>query len=201
MTMDGEQRKAFFLDRDGVILKVRYLEPYPPETPDDKIVSKLVTIDQVQILPGVAAALKRIHDRGYLAVVVTNQGYIERGIITRKGMDAIHDHINDLLAREGAHIDAFYICPHTKGTVCECRKPGTLLFRQAAADFNIDVAASFMVGDRKTDIAAGRAAGCRESFLVRRGGWGERTLASLGDKVDFPVCEDLADVVSRTLPE
>ena len=52
--MDGERRKAFFLDRDGVILKVRYLEPYPPETPDDQIVSKLVTIDQVLILPGVA---------------------------------------------------------------------------------------------------------------------------------------------------
>ena len=199
--MDGERRKAFFLDRDGVILKVRYLEPYPPETPDDQIVSKLVTLDQVLILPGVAKALKRIHDCGYLAIVVTNQGYIERGVITRAGMDAIHDHINDLLAREGAHIDAFYICPHTKGTVCECRKPGTLLFRKAAEEWNIDVSESFMVGDRKTDIAAGRAAGCRESFLVRRGGWGERTLAALGDKVDFPVCEDLADVVSRTLPE
>ena len=201
MTMDGERRKAFFLDRDGVILKVRYLEPYPPETPDDQIVSKLVTMDQVRILPGVAAALKRMHDRGYLAVVVTNQGYIERGVITRAGMDAIHDHINDLLAREGAHIDAFYICPHTKGTVCECRKPGTLLFRQAAEDLNIDVRESFMVGDRKTDIAAGRAAGCRESFLVCRGGWGERTLAALKGEVDFPVCEDLADVVARVLPE
>ena len=199
--MADVRRKAFFLDRDGVILKVRYLEPYPPETPDDQIVSKLVTIDQVQILPGVAAALKRIRDRGYLAIVVTNQGYIERGVITREGMDAIHDHINDLLAREGAHIDAFYICPHTKGTICECRKPGTLLFRQAAADFNIDLAESYMVGDRKTDIAAGRAAGCRESFLVRRGGWGERTLAALGDEVDFPVCDDLAGVVRRVLPE
>ena len=199
--MDGEQRKAFFLDRDGVILKVRYLEPYPPETPDAQIVPKLVTMDQVQILPGVAAALKRMHDRGYLAVVVTNQGYIERGVITRAGMDAIHDHINDLLAREGAHIDAFYICPHTKGTVCECRKPGTLLFRQAAEDLNIDVRESFMVGDRKTDIAAGRAAGCRERFLVCRGGWGERTLAALKGEVDFPVCEDLADVVARVLPE
>ena len=199
--MDGQPRKAFFLDRDGVILLVRYLEPYPPETPDDQIVPKLVTMDQVRILPGVAAALKRMHDCGYLAVVVTNQGYIERGVISREGMDAIHAHINDLLGREGAHIDGFYICPHTKGTVCECRKPGTLLFRQAAEDLNIDIGESFMVGDRKTDIAAGRNAGCRESFLVRRGGWGERTIASLRGKIDFPVCEDLADVVSRVLPE
>ncbi len=199
--MDGQRNKAFFLDRDGVILKVRYLEAYPPETPDDRIVSRLVTADQVVILPGVAEALKRIRDRGYLAVVVTNQGYIQRGIITREGMDAIHDYVNSLLARDGAHIDAFYICPHTKGFPCECRKPGTLLFRQAAADFDIDLRESFMVGDRFTDIAAGRAAGCRESFLVRRGGWGERTLASLKGEVDFPVCDDLADVVRRIFPE
>ncbi len=199
--MADVRRTAFFPARDGVILQVRYLEPYPPETPDARIVPKLVTMDQVLILPGVGQALKRIHTCGYLAIVVTNQGYIERGVITREGMDAIHDHINALLAREGAHIDGFYICPHTKGTVCECRKPGTLLFRQAAEEWNIDISKSFMVGDRKTDIAAGRAAGCRESFLVRRGGWGERTLASLGDKVDFPVCEELADVVRQTLPE
>ena len=85
--MDGERRKAFFLDRDGVILKVRYLEPYPPETPDDKIVSKLVTIDQVQILPGVAAALKRIHDRGFLAIVTEGDALAD---ITTSHGGALH---------------------------------------------------------------------------------------------------------------
>ena len=189
-------RRAFFLDRDGVINKVRYLE----NVGDAPIVPRFLPPDEVRILPSVAAALRRIRDRGFLAVVVTNQGYIERGVITPAELDAVHVRINELLAAEGAALDAFYVCPHTAASRCECRKPGTLLFRRAAAELGIDLAESYMVGDRLSDIEAGRAAGCRESFLVRRGGWGERVLAELDRVPDFPVCDDLLDVVRTLFP-
>ena len=193
----GTRRRAFFLDRDGVINKVRYLE----NVTDGPIVPRFLPPDEVRILPGVAEALRRIRDKGFLAVVVTNQGYVERGVVTRAELDAVHARIGELLAAEGAALDAFYVCPHRKESRCECRKPGTLLFRRAAAELGISLPGSYMVGDRLSDIEAGRAAGCCESFLVRFGGWGERTLAELGREPDFPVCDDLREVVRRVFEE
>lgn len=186
------RKPAFFLDRDGVVIKVRYLENLRP---GDEVKPRFVTIPEVVVLPGVAAALRTIRERGFLAVVVTNQGYVGRGVVTRDELDAVHRHINMLLEREGARIDAFYVCPHPKEAECECRKPKPGLFLRAAAELGIDLERSVMVGDRTSDILAGRAAGCAASFLVRHGGWGEQTLAELKSPPDFPVCDDLADVV------
>ena len=191
-TPSAPPRPAFFLDRDGVVIKVRYLEGLRPgEAPK----ARFVTIPEVIVLPGVAAALRTIRERGYFSVVVTNQGYVGRGVVTRDELDAVHRHINELLEREGARIDRFYVCPHSAGAECDCRKPKPGLFRQAAAELGIDVARSVMVGDRLSDILAGRAAGCAASYLVRKGGWGDRTLAELDAPPDFPVCDDLAEVV------
>ncbi|MBQ6353046.1 MAG: HAD-IIIA family hydrolase, partial [Lentisphaeria bacterium] len=156
---------------------------------------RFVTIPQVIVLPGVAASLRSIREHGFLAVVVTNQGYVGRGVVTREELDAVHEHLNAELAKAGAHIDRFYVCPHPAGTQCDCRKPKPGLFLRAAEELGIDLGRSIMVGDRLGDIAAGRAAGCRESFLVRNGGWGERTLAGLDAPPDFPVRADLAEVV------
>ena len=189
----GTPRKpAFFLDRDGVVIKVRYLENLRP---GDPVTARFVTIPEVIVLPGVAAALRTIREHGFLAVVVTNQGYVGRGVVTRDELDAVHRHINALLEREGARIDAFYVCPHPKEAECDCRKPKPGLFRRAAAELGIDLGNSVMVGDRLSDVLAGRAAGCAASFLVRNGGWGERTLAELTEPPDFPVRDDLAEVV------
>jgi len=184
-------RPAFFLDRDGVVIKVRYLENLGP---GDPITPRFVTIPQVIILPGVAAALRKIREHGWLAVVVTNQGYVGRGVVTQSELDAVHGHINAELAKEGARIDRFYVCPHPASAECDCRKPKVGLFLRAARELGIDLGRSVMVGDRLSDIAAGRNAGCRQSFLVRNGGWGERTLAELSSPPDFPVCADLAEV-------
>ena len=191
-------RPAFFLDRDGVVIKVRYLEGLRP---GDPVKPRFVTIPEVIVLPGVAAALRTIRERGFLAVVVTNQGYVGRGAGTREELDAVHAHINAELAREGARIDRFYVCPHPAGAECDCRKPKPGLFHLAARELGIDLGRSVMVGDRLSDIQAGRAAGCRASFLVRRGGWGERTLAELEGPPDFPVCADLAEVVREVVGE
>lgn len=141
--------RAVFLDRDGVLNKavVRAGKPYPP-----------ASVDDLEILPGVASALARLKAAGYRLVVVTNQPDIARGKTTRLAVEAIHAHMATLLP-----IDEFRMCPHDDEDGCACRKPlpGLLIHPPTT-----DVAASVMVGDRWRDIDAGRAAACRATILV-----------------------------------
>ena len=155
------KQKAVFLDRDGTI---------------NKYVGFLRDIDQFELLPGAAEAIRRINQAGYLAVVVTNQPVIARGEVTEKGLREIHNKMETLLGEHGAYLDGIYFCPHHPdkgfpGEVpelkidCDCRKPKPGLLLRAAADLNIDLARSWMVGDSMNDIMAGRAAGCRTALL------------------------------------
>jgi D-glycero-D-manno-heptose 1,7-bisphosphate phosphatase len=151
------KQKAIFLDRDGVI---------------NKYVGFLRNIDAFELLPGVAGAVKKINDSGFLAIVVTNQPVIARGEVTTGQLREIHNKMETLLGQEGAYIDGLYVCPHHpdkgfEGEVpelkidCECRKPKPGLLLQAAKDFHIDLSASWMIGDSESDIRAGEAAGCK----------------------------------------
>jgi D-glycero-D-manno-heptose 1,7-bisphosphate phosphatase len=148
--------KAIFLDRDGTIN-----------------VEKNYLIDPADLvlLPGVGEALRRGQEAGYLLIVVTNQSGVARGYFTATAVEELHDHLQSELHPYGVQIDAFYLCPHhpEHGTgPCDCRKgePGMLL--QAAREHHIDLAASWMIGDKSSDIEAGNKAGCR-SILVRTG--------------------------------
>lgn len=149
-------KSAIFLDRDGTInVEKDYLI-----NPEDFV-----------LIDGVGTALRRLHDAGYLLIVVTNQSGVARGYFTVAEIDALHSHLQSDLAPFGVQIDAFYLCPHhpDHGTgPCDCRKgsPGMLL--QAAHDYQLDLAASWMIGDKRSDIEAGARAGCR-SILVRTG--------------------------------
>jgi D,D-heptose 1,7-bisphosphate phosphatase len=156
------RQKAIFLDRDGVI---------------NTDSGGVLRAEDFQLLPGVAAALRRINKSEYLAIVVTNQPFIAKGQLDHAGLERIHARMDTLLGREGAFLDAVYFCPHhpEKGwegevpelkVACGCRKPAPGMILQAARDFNIDLAASWLIGDRLSDIAAARAAGCREALLV-----------------------------------
>lgn len=142
-------RRAVFLDRDGVINRavMRDGKPYAP-----------AFVDELEILPGVDAALARLRAAGYALIVVTNQPDIARGTTTREAVDAIH-----AFMRAELPLDEVRVCPHDDADDCPCRKPkpGLLL-----AEPVYDVAASYMVGDRWRDIEAGRAAGCRATILV-----------------------------------
>jgi len=151
MGIDRGTRRAVFLDRDGVINRamVRDGKPYPP-----------ATVDAVEILPGVADGLARLHDAGFRLVVVTNQPDIARGTQGRDVVDAIHAHLASMLP-----IDEFRVCAHDDRDACACRKPKPGLLEDAARAADIDLAASFMVGDRWRDIEAGRTAGCRTVFI------------------------------------
>ena len=144
-------KAAVFLDRDGVINRavVRAGKPYPP-----------ATAGELEILPGVSAALAELKTAGYCLVVVTNQPDVARGIATREAVDAINDKI-----RETLPLDGIFTCLHDSMDNCHCRKPKPGLLIDAAKELDIDLAASFMVGDRWRDIEAGQRAGCKTFFI------------------------------------
>ena len=153
----SHKQKAFFLDRDGTI---------------NKYVGFLRNIDEFELIPGVADAIRKINESGYLAIVVTNQPVIARGEVTVEELNEIHNKMERLLGEQGAYIDAIYYCPHHpdkgfEGEIpelkinCDCRKPKPGMLLQAAKDFNIDLSKSVMIGDSENDMEAGRAAGCK----------------------------------------
>lgn len=169
----SRKQKAVFLDRDGTV---------------NKYVGFLRNIDDMELLPGAAEAIRRINKSGYLAIVVTNQPVIARGEVTVEELNQIHNKLETLLGREGAYLDAIYYCPHHpdsgfKGEIpelkidCDCRKPKPGLLLKAAKDYNIDLATSWMVGDRESDIKAGIAAGCRPALVENSGEFGQTATA------------------------
>ncbi len=167
------RQKAIFLDRDGTI---------------NRYVGLLRGIDELELLAGAAEAVRRINQSGYLAILVTNQPVIARGEVTVEQLREIHNKLETLLGREGAYLDAIYYCPHhpDKGyegespelkIVCDCRKPKPGMLLRAAEDYNIDLAASWMVGDSERDIRAGIAAGCRTALVENKAQFGQTMTA------------------------
>ncbi|HET9988446.1 MAG TPA: HAD-IIIA family hydrolase, partial [Kofleriaceae bacterium] len=156
--IDRALKSAVFLDRDGVINAsvVKNGKPYPP-----------TSVLAMEILPGVAEALARLRAAGFELVVVTNQPDVARGTQSRATIDAMHDRLQRELP-----LDAIYACFHDDVDACACRKPKPGLLLNAAQDRGIDLASSFMVGDRWRDTDAGLAAGCRAIFIDR--GYSER---------------------------
>lgn len=154
-------RPAAFLDRDGVLI-------------DD--IDQLVRSEDLRILPGVPAALDRLHWAGFLLLVVTNQPIVARGLVTENRVRTIHEDLDRMLQKAGAPpIDGFFFCPHHPRANlgpyrldCQCRKPRPGLLLEAARQHDVTLSASFMVGDRMSDIAAGARAGCR-TVLVQTG--------------------------------
>jgi D-glycero-D-manno-heptose 1,7-bisphosphate phosphatase len=151
MGINGGGRRAVFLDRDGVINRavVRGGRPYPP-----------ASADELEVLPGVGAALQPLKAAGYLLIVVTNQPDVARGLQSREGVEAIHARLASALA-----IDAFRVCCHDDQDACTCRKPKPGLILDAAREYHVDLAGSVMVGDRWRDIEAGEQAGCATVFV------------------------------------
>jgi len=158
------KQKAIFLDRDGTI---------------NKYVGFLRNIDDFELIDGVAEAIRKINESGYLAIVVTNQPVIARGEVSFEELEEIHNKMETLLGKEGAYLDAIYYCPHHphKGYEgerpelkidCDCRKPKPGMLLKATADFNIDLSQSWMVGDGENDVKAGLNAGCK-TVLIGQG--------------------------------
>jgi len=152
-----KKQRAIFLDRDGTI---------------NKYVGFLRNIDEFELLPGVAEAVRLVNASGYLAIVVTNQPVIARGEVTVEQLQLIHNKMETQLGAEGAYLDAVYYCPHHPhhgypGEIkalkidCDCRKPKPGMLFKAAENYNIDLSQSWIIGDSESDVKAGKAAGCR----------------------------------------
>ncbi|MGA7649194.1 MAG: D-glycero-alpha-D-manno-heptose-1,7-bisphosphate 7-phosphatase [Thermoplasmata archaeon] len=159
-------RRALFVDRDGTL------------NPD---LHYMREAERLELFRGVGNALSLAHDHGFLVICVTNQSGVERGFYSRAEVERIHERLNELLRPHRARVDAFYYCPHAPETHCECRKPGTLLFRQARDEWNIDMATSAIVGDRDLDVEAGRDLGLLTAVVATPGHEGEPTYRLLRD--------------------
>ena len=145
-------RIAAFLDRDGTIIRdANYLRD-----PKD-----------VELLPGAAAAIRRLNDANIAVIVVTNQSGIARKLLTYADYDAVRSRVDELLALEDARITASFMCPHHPDVdgECDCRKPGLGMYRAAIAEYGIDPARSVFIGDRHRDVSPGVALGGR-AFLL-----------------------------------
>jgi histidinol-phosphate phosphatase family protein len=182
-------RPAIFLDRDGTVIEhVHYLcDPA-----------------LIQLLPGVAEALRRFRQAGFARIIVTNQSAIGRGMLTEQRLDEIHTEMNRQLAACGATIDAVYYCPDVPGsddrTAVENpdRKPGPGMLLRAAADLKLDLAASWMIGDLISDVLAGHNAGCR-SILLKSGQTSLAEAHSLGGQfLSAPDLAAAADLILAT---
>ncbi|HOW65825.1 MAG TPA: HAD family hydrolase [Candidatus Paceibacterota bacterium] len=153
--------RAILLDRDGVLIEDVHLLQRP---------------DQIRILPGVPPALRHLKKAGFQLHVLTNQAVVARGLLSEEAVRSLHHCLSTLLQQAGAPpIDGWFFCPHhPQATLlayrldCHCRKPRPGMFLEAATTHHLDLAASYAVGDRMTDIAAGARAGCR-TVLVETG--------------------------------
>jgi D-glycero-D-manno-heptose 1,7-bisphosphate phosphatase len=145
------QRRAVFLDRDGVLNRARVVDgvPHPPDSVKD-----------LELLPGVEEACRRLREAGLLLIVVTNQPDVARGAQTLEEVEALNRELSSRLP-----LDEIRVCPHDDGDACQCRKPAPGMLLDAARDRGIDLERSVMVGDRWRDVEAGRRAGCKTIFI------------------------------------
>lgn len=148
--------KALFLDRDGVLNRERGAYTFKKQ--------------DFEVLSSVAQAIRSANDKGYLVIVVSNQGGIAKGLYTKNEVLELHQLLLDDIAGSGAEITAYYFCPHHDEIgKCLCRKPGSLLLEKAMARFNVHAGSSFFIGDSERDMEAARAVGV-EGILVESNG-------------------------------
>jgi len=157
--------RAVFLDRDGVINAALY-------NPVEGKLDSPYRLEEFRLLPGAAQAIRHTNSLGFLAIVVSNQPGVAKGKCDFAFLETLEQRLRWELAREGAYLDAIYYCLHhpqaqveSLRLLCDCRKPQPGLLLQAARELNIALSGSYMVGDSPTDVAAGRAAGCRTILL------------------------------------
>jgi histidinol-phosphate phosphatase family protein len=176
-------RGAVFLDRDGTLIEdLHYLR-------DPSL---------VRLLPGAAEAVRRLNDAAIPAVVATNQSGIARGLLSEADYTATLRRLDALLLAEGARLDGHYHCPHLPELTghCECRKPGPLLYEQAALDLGLDLSASWWVGDRERDLAAADRFGGRAILVLTGAGADE---ARRPRREPRTTADDLRAAVDRIL--
>jgi D,D-heptose 1,7-bisphosphate phosphatase len=180
-------KKAVFLDRDGVITED------PPHYAH--------RLDQLSIIPGSAQAIQLLNANNFLVIVISNQSGVARGYYSEDNVKIFNDAMESLLAKEGAHIDAIYYCPHHPDAIierykinCDCRKPKPGMLIKGGKNYDIDFKSSFIVGDKWSDVEAGRSVGCKT--IIVETGHGHQEYENNKCTVDF-IAADLLDAVQN----
>jgi D-glycero-D-manno-heptose 1,7-bisphosphate phosphatase len=171
-------KRAVFLDRDGTVIVERHYLSNPEE---------------VELIAGVGAALRELHEMGLAVALVTNQSAIGRGFFDLRRLKEIHGRLQELLDAEGVCLEGIYFCPHTPADGCSCRKPNVGLLEDAAKALQVDPHDCFVIGDKLCDMEAGRRIGA--TTLLVRTGYGAEVAAAHGDCADY-IVSDMGDAVS-----
>jgi len=185
-------RRAVFLDRDGTITR----EPRQPKWAGEP--------DKLRLLPGAAAAIRRLNEAGLAVIVITNQSGVARGLFGESDVMRVHGELVRRLAKSGASIDGIYYCPHHPEAAlakyrrrCRCRKPSAGLLKRAARELGLNLGKSFVIGDNTRDLEAGQRAGCRavlvltglgKTMLKAAKGIADHTAPNLAAAVDWILC-------------
>ncbi len=184
-------KRAVFLDRDGTIVED---------------LDFLTDLAQLRLLPHAAKAIRSWNEAGYLVVVITNQSGVARGFLSEKTLQAMHSELSSMLAAQGAHIDAYYYCPHHPqiGSPdyrmdCACRKPKPGMFLQAAQEHSISLEQSFAIGDSLRDAQAAQQAGVKP-ILVKTGPHSEEA-ASENPKLFCHIANNLQEAAEFISPQ
>lgn len=177
-----EPRPTLFLDRDGVIVVEKDYLSDPAH---------------VELVPGVATALRRAREEGWQLVGVSNQSGLGRGRFGLDDLERVMTRLSELLVRAGCPLDAFFYCPHAPDEGCRCRKPGPGLLEEAARELAWDPRSSWVIGDKVSDVDLALANGMR-GILVRTG-HGREQEAGLGRREGVVVCDDLPGAVAHIL--
>jgi D-glycero-D-manno-heptose 1,7-bisphosphate phosphatase len=166
-------KRAAFLDRDGVINR---------KAPEGQYVTRW---EEMQFLPGVDSAIASLKRAGFRVIVVSNQRCVAKGLLSLRDLGLLHQRMLAELAAADAVIDEVYCCPHEKYPPCGCRKPEPGMLLSAARSHEIDLAASWMIGDSESDVEAGKNAGCKTARILDSG----------------EVANGIADLFARSLLE
>lgn len=175
MTKDKGQ-KAVFVDRDGTLIEE---------------VNFLSRVEDLRFFSFTDEAVRLLKKNGFLVVVVTNQSGVGRGFFTEAAMHEIHENIQTRLTEK---IDAFYFCPHLPDADCACRKPKTGMIKQAAADFEIDLENSWLIGDKAIDVETGQNAKLKTALVLT--GYGKQAVGQLKNQADLTT-ENLLEAAIR----
>lgn len=147
------KHRCVFLDRDGVINK---------KAPEGDYIKSW---GEFEFLPGVKEAIRKLNGQGFLAIIISNQRGIAKGVMTEDDLEEINTKMGEELRKETAAIDGIYYCPHDIEDYCGCRKPEPGLLLRAAREHDIDLGRSWMIGDSESDIEAGKRAGCKTILI------------------------------------
>lgn len=175
---------AVFLDRDGTVLEEN---------------GYLYDVSFCRIFPWSARAIRRINESGMLAILATNQSGVARGYFSKRMVRRVHDRVQHEIGKARAHLDAAYFCPHLPGEGCPCRKPRPGMLKRGEKEFGVDLATSYMVGDRYLDVETGKAAGTRTILVLTGDGRKEHEFYLDAEIQPDLVAEDLAEAVELIL--